>query len=567
MAVERSRESAQNDLSQVSFPRREGVIEDTSPRERIRRIAELRERAEKSPLGVEFVATQEGHNLLVVASPIVGDIVVLPTKATPDEFRNVVASALPLKETRYIIAELAKAYRNNWPILLEGGTAIGKTYAVNLFCKLVDGPNVEVVDFYCNGQTDVSEMMGKYVPSNVRESQLKAIDAFLATDPGASLRKELRAEGGGRYSMNELIARAANRLQIQLSDKNFQWQDGSIVRAMKLGLKVHVQEVSMAPVPITNALLKFRGDNGCLARSVQISENDGALVQATDGFFMIFSTNPAGREYERHVIDPALVRALYVIRLPDRLSNESIIEASKDLFSRTRLPEPSHSTILDLRQHEELAETLGSLIGRLFLQYREKLLTPEPGRRQRVTATLDHLARIATAVQTTQVPKRDESGVDLIETVRGALYGCLIAQLEDKEALFGPSMSVDGAVRETKSLGRAILDGFSNLLKGDLVSYTFRGRSSSYLEAIHTLEKEALDLYETQASRDTSAAASERARSIQLTRSIAEKLKSFKLPAAAYEDLERVVLEKVYPKDGALVQEELDKLSAQNKAQ
>jgi hypothetical protein len=200
--------------------------------------------------------------------------------------------------------------------------------------------------------------------------------------------------------------------------------------------------------------------------------------------------------------------------------------------------------------------TLGSLVGRLFLQYREKLLIPEAGRRQRVTATLDHLSRVATLVQTSQVPKADESGVDFVETVRGAVYGCLIAQLEDKESLFGPSMSVDGAVRETKSLGRAIMDGLSNLLKGDLVPYTFRGRASSYLEAIQILEREAVALYE---------AAVERARAVQLTRSIAEKLRNFNLPPASYEDLERVVLEKVYPEDGELVKQELEKLSGQDK--
>lgn len=565
MALERARESSQNDLSRFSFSGRKELGEGESPRERIQRLADLRSQAAKNPLGVEYVLGRDGSSAIVIASPVSSDIVVLPTKATHEEFRAMVASALPLRETRYILAELARAYRNNWPILLEGGTAIGKTYAVNLFCKLLEGPKAEIVDFYCNGQTDVSEMMGKFVPGNLKESQMKAIDAFLATDAGAALKEELRAEGQGTYTTQELVARAAHRLQIHLSDKSFRWQDGSIVRAMKLGLKVHVQEVSMAPVPITNALLKFRGDNGCIARSVQLTENDGALVQAQNGFFMIFSTNPAGREYERHVIDPALVRALYVIRLPDRLSTESIIEASRDLFSRSRLPEPSDSTILNLRYHEELAMTLGSLVGRLFLQYREKLLTPEAGRRQRVTATLDHLSRVATLVQTSQVPKADESGVDFVETVRGAVYGCLIAQLEDKESLFGPSMSVDGAVRETKSLGRAIMDGLSNLLKGDLVPYTFRGRASSYLEAIQILEREAVALYESGAETGTSAAAVERARAVQLTRSIAEKLRNFNLPPASYEDLERVVLEKVYPEDGELVKQELEKLSGQDK--
>jgi len=395
--------------------------------------------------------------------------------------------------------------------------------------------------------------MGKFVPSDITPEQLKTIDRFLGSDAGAALKAELMSENGGDLDGEMLLQRAGLRLGIDISSKGFRWQDGSLIRAMKEGRRVHLQELGMAAVAITNALLKFRGTNGRLAQSVQLSENSGETVHAAPGFQLILSTNPPGKEYlERHAVDPALLRACYYVRLPDRLSDDSILDAAEQLFSQKRIAPPADSTILDLGRHEELSTTLGSLVGRLFLQYREKLAVSEPGRRQRNTATVDHLSRIAAFVQRRQIPTPDEKGVDMIETARQAVYACLVAQLDDKESPFGASRTVEGAVKETKSLGRAIMDSFSNLLNGEVYPYTFRGKASSLREAISTLEREAMDSYEEAQESQKSREVAERARTLHFIRRTIDVLGIIKkdCSSAQFDRLQEAAL-RAMPKDDA----------------
>jgi MoxR-like ATPase len=534
-----------------------------APRDRIRYMSDQRALAGQSPLGVAHGKGLDGENVVVFSSPCSAEVVTLPTRISREEFDAVVADVLPLKETRYILYLLASAQKEEWPILLEGGTAIGKTYAVNIFCRLLDGPERGMVDFYCNGQTDVSELMGKFVPSDLKPEQLKAIDRLLESDAGAALRAALMSECGGSLDGDALMQRAALKLGIDTSSKGFRWQDGSLIRAMRDGQRVHLQELGMAAVAITNALLKFRGTNGRLARSVQVSENAGETVHAAPGFQLILSTNPPGKEYlERHAVDPALLRACHYVRLPDRLSDESVLEATEQLFSPKRIPTASDSTIIDLSRHEELASTVGSLVGRLFLQYREKLAVSEPGRRQKNTATVDHLSRIAALVQRRQIASPDEKSVDTIETARQAVYGCLVAQLEDKESPFGASKTVEGAAKETKSLGKAIMDSFNNLLNGEVYAYSFRGKPSSLREAISTLEREAIESYEQTHENAKSREVAERARTTHFIRRMLDTLGVIQkdCSAAQFERLREAALRAMPKDDAELLKREVDTL-------
>ena len=522
-----------------------------TPQARLKDVLELMRSAKDQKLGVGFAQQADGTSILTFKSPFSREVVSVPSKVAQEGFEGLMKGILPVKETQLILFELAKAYSKDWPILLEGGTAIGKTFAINLFCKLIYGTQSEIVDFYCNGQTDVSEIMGKFRPANVSDVEMSRINSFLNSDGGAALKVELVKETGGTYTVKELVDRAALKLGIPVSRGSFTWEDGRLPYAMKKGLPLHIQELGMAPVSVTNVFLKMRGDAGKIGSQIQMAEHAGELVTAAPGFFMFFSTNPPGKEYqERSVVDPALVRALYTVRLPDRLSDESIREASERLFSPEYMQSPARGTILDLRKHPEVSVQVSRVVASFFLQYRDKISSPEVGRRQRVYATLDQMHRIAELCQTQQVPTEDEACVDMVETVRQAVHGVLIGQLEDKPSPFGAA-SVEKADKENKSVGKALMSGFEHLLGADVDPVDFRGRATGRGEVIEILTREAWESYLPDVDSTLSRDAENRARTTHYLRESVDKLMEIRAQAGSDADIIFEATINTFPPDQA----------------
>ena len=109
-------------------------------------------------------------------SPI---ITKLETEATPEEIEAIKKEIIPMKESFEILEAMARTYKHRQPLLIEGPTAIGKTYLADKFTELRYGKGVKPLDFYCSGQTDVSELMAKWVPKVETEEEKKKWNEFL----------------------------------------------------------------------------------------------------------------------------------------------------------------------------------------------------------------------------------------------------------------------------------------------------------------------------------------------------------------------------------------------------
>ena len=167
----------------------------------------------------------------------------VPSRAS---FRHYTLDAPTLRQLRF----LARAVRLGHPCLLEGDTATSKTSSVRYLAACLGQPVVRV---NLNGQTDATELVGRYVP-----------------------------EGDG-----------------------WRFQEGPVPLAMRHGWWLILDEVNLAEPAVLERL------NPVLERqpSLLISEGDGSLLgpggEAVHVDFRVFATmNPA--EYQgRSVLSPA----------------------------------------------------------------------------------------------------------------------------------------------------------------------------------------------------------------------------------------------------------------------
>jgi hypothetical protein len=161
------------------------------------------------------------------------------------------------------------------PCLLEGETSTAKTSAVLFLAAQLGQP---VVRLNLNGQSDTGELIGRYVP----------------------------ADSGG-----------------------FRWQDGLVLRAMREGLWLLLDEVNLAEPQVLERL------NSLLERepSLVVSEHDGERIAGSaihSDFRVIATMNPA--EYSgRSALSPAWRdrwRAHRVVPAPNELAIEQFLRAS-----------------------------------------------------------------------------------------------------------------------------------------------------------------------------------------------------------------------------------------------
>jgi MoxR-like ATPase len=480
-----------------------------SPVERLDLLRERRDTTQQSDLGVGYYVDRQGAASLVFSDLDGKSIVTIPTPLSRDSFDRIIERTLPLDETKFMLYELAKAYDQKTPIMFEGGTAIGKTFVVNLFAKLIYGEKAKIPDFYCNGQTDVSELLGKYVPAGVTQQDQAAIKRFIDSEAGQVLKAELLKETRGSYEIKELYTRAAAELNIPIDKKNFEFQLGVLPKAMTAGydekgnlqyvadgpgVMLHIQEVGMAAPSVVNALLQIRGEKGQLAESIQVWQDGGREVEAGPGFFVVFSTNPPGKGFqERFEVDKALARGLVWVNLPDKLSDESLRKAANKIFSFEH-HKPSSGTVLDLSSIPELGAVLAGVMVKFHKAYVDKLENGEPGRKQKIPVTIDSLWKVAAQVQEVQVEgaiKMDAPPIDIVEGLRRAVKGIYVNLLHDKPDVV--------AARDMKSvdaerMGTQVMNMFEQCLSNDITnSIRFREEQVAPKIAIEQLVREAFD--------------------------------------------------------------------------
>jgi hypothetical protein len=533
-----------------------GSLALVSPLERLDVLRARSAIGQAGKLGVGYLHSAEGESQVVFTDLEGNRPVALPTRLSREQFDVLMRTPLPMGETRFMLHELATAYENRFPIMFEGGTAIGKTYSVNLFAKLLYGPRVTIPDFYCTGQTDASALLGKYVPAGISTEDQRRIHELLESDAGAALTAELKQESGGTFTAQELVARAALTLHIPFEKGSFEFQLGALPKALTAtiaedgallatsngpGTIIHIQEVGLAPHAVVSALLQLRGEAGGVARSMQIWDDGGRRIDAGQEFFLVCSTNPAGKGYQdRHTVSKELARGFHWVTLPERLSEESLRVAAGEIFSCARIAS-GEQTILDLRKHPEIGETLGRVMSAFHRFAEEQLKDGEPGRRQHVPVTLDTMNKVATLVQRVQLPTPDYSSIDLVRTLSAAVQGVYINSLQDKPGLFATT-DIQAAGAADLSLGARMLRQLHLILEAPSEAQP-DGTKISPRELLAQLTKQAFESYKkpTKVSDDVTDLTAAIAREAELV-SIAEQVSTLEKAVSKGTEREREAL-------------------------
>jgi len=383
----------------------------------------------------------------------------LETDATQEEIEAIKKEIIPMRESFEILDAMARTYKHRQPLLIEGPTAIGKTYLADKFTELLYGRGVKPLDFYCSGQTDVSELMAKWVPKVETEEEKKKWNEFLESAEAQEKISQIaqEVEQKEKLSQEQKLALIHAKLQeltksAGLSEKT-QWrfQYGAVPKAMGLirnpdgsfsfdeqkgmGFTLHIEEVGLAEPQVINALLKLRGKRGQLAEEIQLWENGGRKVKAGPKFWAFFSTNPPEEYLARNEVDPALARGVVFKRI-EELSEESLHLAADYYFTYKLGEKPKEKPegcILDIYNHPEVGREISKVVSSFHNDLNKELKKGEKGRQQRIPLTLDDMARVAGALIDTQVRNKETGRLDLTESLKKLIHFYYLDRLADEK--------------------------------------------------------------------------------------------------------------------------------------
>lgn len=445
--------------------------------------------------------TQEKKKYIYIGNPYEERpmITKLETDATQEDIEVIKKEIIPMRESFELLEAMARTYKHHLPLLIEGPTAIGKTYLTNKFTEMLYGKGVRPLDFYCSGQTDVSELMAKWVPKVETEEEKGKWNEFLATTQAqvetAKIAQEV--EQKEKLSQEQKLALIHTKLQelaksVGLSEKT-QWrfQYGAVPKAMGLsrradgtfsfdeqkgmGFMLHIEEVGLAEPQVINALLKLRGQRGQLAEEIQLWEDGGKKVKSGPKFWAVFSTNPPEEYLARNEVDPALARGVVFKRMGE-LSEESLRLASSSYFTYKLDEKPKEKPegcILDIYNHPEIGREISRVVSAFHNDLNKELKKGEKGRQQRIPLSLDDMARVADALVDEQIRDKKTGQLDLTESLKNLIRFYYLDRLANEE------------LKETM---KANLD---ELLTGDTGKIEFEGKVLTQKEVFDILVERA----------------------------------------------------------------------------
>lgn len=392
-------------------------------------------------------------------------IVSLPSYATVDEVQALREKMIPMPETCEMLQALAEAKDMNNIMLIVGGTALGKTYVVKSFVKALYGPDAHPLDFYCNGQTDVSELHGMWVPKVTSAADTDRWRSFLMTADAdrklSAITTDLDAASG--LSDEQRIAGIQHRLKVLAqeiglgSGASWEFALGAVPKAYHAsfdpekrvitgfpeggrGYPLHIQEVGLATPRVVNALLEIRGDNGALSDSVQIWRNGGQIVRRGPETLVVMTTNPeeeAGYK-ERNELDKALMRGVLPLKMKEQLTSYSVHLATSRYFTYRagNCPkERPNGCILELYHYaDDLGKPLAAVVSAFHHSFVNsfKTGTDTRGKSQGVVTSIDQIARLADYMLRFQV-YGSNGEPDLVETLKRGVERVYLKGLGNEE--------------------------------------------------------------------------------------------------------------------------------------
>ena len=213
-----------------------------------------------------------------------------------------------------LLRTIAKTVKLDQPLLLEGEAAVGKSYTIEYLAHLAGR---EVYRMSLNGQTDTTDLIGKWVPrteglrkrvttlldnpNKCQSHEARALIESKKVAATAEAQTEAKAKGAGknvyegfeRAEMEEIC-----RLEgIEVPEGDWAWQDGDIPKQMKNGAWSVLDEVNTCEPQILvrlNALLERGGQ-------LVLSEDGSKVVDRHPDFRLFATVNPPGGRYKGRI--------------------------------------------------------------------------------------------------------------------------------------------------------------------------------------------------------------------------------------------------------------------------
>ena len=257
----------------------------------------------------------------------VGNSQFVPKRSQYRDYINDKEIALPLQR------DIAIAFSGGEPMLVEGGTSLGKTTTVRKMCAEL---GYEVHYANLNGATDVEDLMGRYIPNPKKN---KPEDPEYIFSDG-KVTSGLRQENG--------------KIKVIILDE---------FNAAAPNIAIRLHEVLDA--------LERNGE-------VVLSEDASEALQVSKGRTKIIALmNPPGKGYfEREPLDPAQLRRWVYKKMPSELPADTFSQATDALFSfkaEDKTATVGASEYLNSREHQLEPEQLMEIPGmhEVLAKYKE----------------------------------------------------------------------------------------------------------------------------------------------------------------------------------------------------
>jgi len=249
----------------------------------------------------------------------------VPKKEQYADYINDKDVALPLQR------DMAVAFLSGEPLLVDGGTSLGKTTTVR---KMASDLGWEIHYANLNGATDVEDLMGRYIPNPNKNKPEDPEYVFADGKVTSGLRQE---EGKTKVVILDEFNASAPNILIRLHE---------VLDALERGGDVTLSEDASEVVKVDKEKTKI-----------------------------IALMNPPGKGYfGREPLDPAQLRRWVYKKLPGELPKETFSYATNALFGmEANLQEAAAEMFLKSQEHalslEQLQEIPG--IGEVLEKFKE----------------------------------------------------------------------------------------------------------------------------------------------------------------------------------------------------
>lgn len=242
--------------------------------------------------------------------------------------------------TLHAARTVALGVRNKMAVLLEGETATAKTSTIRWVAHLTGNQLTRV---NLNGQTDTSELVGRYIPSGgLANIDIWAYKEFVEThinDPEVNLEPETQqlilqacAANNGRGRLLTQVEIQQVMANEQLQQPQWSFQEGSIPQALREGHWVILDEVNLAEAQVLERL------NPVLENppSLYLTEGNGTRFGGAGGVpihpdFRMFSTMNPATYAGRTALSPAYRDRWRISQFVDTPGEKEILEMLRRL--------------------------------------------------------------------------------------------------------------------------------------------------------------------------------------------------------------------------------------------